>query len=142
MARMPKNQLLDQLFSHFREKPHWSIKVLREKTQQPEVYLKETLQEIATLHRSGEHTGMWELSANFKGDGVGGFLAFIASAKICFCRSRAKLVPVRSQSIHQETSIWTAPRPMKMTRRRMKIWKKFHDARNIGQHIFSHNVYT
>jgi len=72
MARMPKNQLLDQLFSLFRERPHWPIKVLREKTQQPELYLKETLQEIATLHRSGEHTGMWELSANFKGDGVKG----------------------------------------------------------------------
>ncbi|KAF7972440.1 hypothetical protein HWV62_18018 [Athelia sp. TMB] len=72
MARMPKNQLLDQLFSLFREKPLWPIKVLREKTQQPEQYLKETLQEIATLHRSGEHTGMWELSANFKGDGVKG----------------------------------------------------------------------
>lgn len=49
----------------------WPIKVLREKTQQPESYLKETLQEIASLHRSGEHTGMWELNANFKGDGVG-----------------------------------------------------------------------
>lgn len=72
MARMPKNQLLDQLFSLFREKPMWSIKVMREKTQQPEQYLKETLGEIASLHRSGEHTGMWELSSNFKGDGVKG----------------------------------------------------------------------
>jgi len=72
MARMPKNQLLDQLFALFREKPHWSIKVLREKTQQPELYLKETLLEIASLHRSGEHTGMWELNANFKGDGIKG----------------------------------------------------------------------
>lgn len=71
MARIPKNQLLDLLFAHFREKPMWPIKVLREKTQQPESYLKETLQEIASLHRSGEHTGMWELNANFKGDGVG-----------------------------------------------------------------------
>lgn len=67
---MPKNQLLDQLFIHFREKPRWPIKLLRERTQQPESYLKETLQEIASLHRSGEHTGMWELNANFKGEGV------------------------------------------------------------------------
>jgi len=72
MARMPKNQLLDQLFSLFREKPHWPIKTLREKTQQPESFLKETLLEIGTLHRSGEHTGMWELNANFKGDGIKG----------------------------------------------------------------------
>lgn len=72
MARIPKNQLLDQLFSLFREKPRWPVKMLREKTQQPDLYLKETLQEIATLHRSGEHTGLWELSANFKGDGIKG----------------------------------------------------------------------
>jgi len=72
MARMPRNQLLDILFSLFREKEHWSIKPLREKTQQPEVYLKEVLTEIAFLHRSGEHNGTWELMANFKGDGIKG----------------------------------------------------------------------
>jgi hypothetical protein len=44
---------------------------LREKTQQPEVYLKEVLSEIATLHRSGEFNGTWELMPSFKGDGVG-----------------------------------------------------------------------
>jgi len=44
---------------------------VREKTQQPEVYLKEVLSEIATLHRSGEFNGTWELMPSFKGDGVG-----------------------------------------------------------------------
>ena len=43
MARMPRNQLLDQLFALFRETLRWSIRPLREKTQQPEVYLKEVL---------------------------------------------------------------------------------------------------
>jgi len=66
MARMPRNQLLDLLFSHFRATPRWGIKLLREKTQQPEVYLKEVLSEIAVLHRSGEHNGLWELKDNFK----------------------------------------------------------------------------
>lgn len=70
MARMPRNQLLDMLFSLFREREHWSIKPLRERTQQPEVYLKEVLNEIAFLHRSGEHNGTWELMANFKGNDV------------------------------------------------------------------------
>ena len=70
MARMPRNQLLDALFSLFREREQWPIKLLREKTQQPEVYLKEVLSEIATLHRSGEFNGMWELMPSFKGDGV------------------------------------------------------------------------
>ncbi|EAU83402.1 hypothetical protein CC1G_09096 [Coprinopsis cinerea okayama7 len=68
MARMPRNQLLDNLFSLFREQQRWSIKPLRERTQQPEVYLKEVLSDIAFLHRSGEHNGLWELKANFKDD--------------------------------------------------------------------------
>jgi transcription initiation factor TFIIF subunit beta len=70
MARMPRNQLLDALFTLFRERAQWPIKLLREKTQQPEVYLKEVLSEIATLHRSGEFNGTWELMPSFKGDGV------------------------------------------------------------------------
>jgi transcription initiation factor TFIIF subunit beta len=70
MARMPRNQLLDALFALFREREQWPIKLLREKTQQPEAYLKEVLSEIATLHRSGEFNGTWELMPSFKGDGV------------------------------------------------------------------------
>ena len=69
---MPRNQLLDALFTLFREREQWPIKLLREKTQQPEVYLKEVLSEIATLHRSGEFNGTWELMPSFKGDGVRG----------------------------------------------------------------------
>jgi len=72
MARMPRNQLLDLLFSLFREREHWSVKLLRERTQQPEAFLKEVLGEIAFMHRSGEHNGTWELMANFKGDGIKG----------------------------------------------------------------------
>jgi len=70
MARMPRNQLLDQLFALFRETTHWSIRPLREKTQQPEAYLKEVLAEIAFLHKSGEHNGLWELKEVFKDEGV------------------------------------------------------------------------
>jgi len=70
MARMPRNQLLDPLFALFRERGQWPIKLLREKTQQPEVYLKEVLSEIVTLHRSGEFNGTWELMPSFQGDGV------------------------------------------------------------------------
>ena len=70
MARMPRNQLLDQLFSLFRETPRWSIRPLRDKTQQPEVYLKEVLSEIAFLHKAGEYNGLWELKEIFKDEGV------------------------------------------------------------------------
>lgn len=71
MARMPRNQLLDALFALFRDTPRWGIKPLREKTQQPEAYLKEVLSEIAYLHRSGEYNGLWEVKDTFKEEGVG-----------------------------------------------------------------------
>ncbi|KAF9446860.1 hypothetical protein P691DRAFT_732490 [Macrolepiota fuliginosa MF-IS2] len=72
MARIPRNQLLDQLFTHFRETPRWGLRPLRDKTQQPEAYLKEVLSEIAFLHRSGEHNGMWELKENYKDENIKG----------------------------------------------------------------------
>ena len=63
---MPRNQLLDLLFALYREKPRWSAKDLRSRTEQPEAYLKEVLGEIADIHRSGEYNGLYELKANFK----------------------------------------------------------------------------
>jgi transcription initiation factor TFIIF subunit beta len=63
---MPRNELLDHLFAAYREQPRWTLKSLREKTAQPEVWLKENLSDIASLHRSGEFNGLWELKAMFK----------------------------------------------------------------------------
>ncbi|KAF7288158.1 hypothetical protein HMN09_01422300 [Mycena chlorophos] len=66
MARIPRNQLLDLIFGLFREQEHWGIKPLRERTQQPEAYLKEVLSEVAFLNRAGEHASMWELKETYK----------------------------------------------------------------------------
>ncbi|KAH6909338.1 transcription initiation factor IIF, beta subunit [Coprinopsis sp. MPI-PUGE-AT-0042] len=66
MARIPKNELFDMILAFFDEQPRWSLKVLRERCQQPEVYLKEVLAEVALLNRSGEYCGMWELKETFK----------------------------------------------------------------------------
>ena len=63
---MARNELLDRLFSLFREQPRWSSKDLRAQTEQPEAYLKEVLNQIADLHRSGEFNGLYELKPNFK----------------------------------------------------------------------------
>ncbi|KAJ8468384.1 hypothetical protein ONZ45_g17264 [Pleurotus djamor] len=81
MARMPRNQLLDLIFQLFRENERWALRPLRERTQQPEVYLKEVLGEVAMLHRSGEFNGMWELKDNFKDGGVKpeGFMESLAA---------------------------------------------------------------
>ncbi|KAJ8453732.1 hypothetical protein ONZ51_g13432 [Trametes cubensis] len=65
-VRIPRPKLLDMLFSLFEEKLRWPLKMLRERTQQPEAYLKEVLSEIAYPHRVGEHRGAWELSASYR----------------------------------------------------------------------------
>jgi transcription initiation factor TFIIF subunit beta len=70
MARIPRNQLLDLIFQLFRDTPRWGIKPLRERTQQPEVYLKEVLSEVAFLNKTGEYASLWELKDTFKDESV------------------------------------------------------------------------
>jgi transcription initiation factor TFIIF subunit beta len=65
-ARIPKDQLLDMLFSLFAEKQSWSFKDLRLKTEQPAEYLKEVLNMIAFLHRSGDLNGQYSLLENYR----------------------------------------------------------------------------
>ena len=126
MTRMPRNQLLDALFALFREREQWPIKLLREKTQQPEVYLKEVLSEIATLHRSGEFNGTWELMPSFKGDGVGlivvvkscnelTFLPYMHRSRPRVCRSCMRLN--RRTRMHRWMTMMTK-RMTRMTWRR------------------------
>lgn len=64
-ARIPRNELLDMLFDLFEEYPYWSIKGLRGKVQQPEVYLREVLMSIADYHRVGPYASLWSLKAEY-----------------------------------------------------------------------------
>jgi len=118
MARMPRNQLLDNLFTLFQEQSRWGVRVLREKTQQPEAYLKETLSQIAFLHKSGEFNGLWELQENYRSAGVS-----------LYCLPNFEFhIPHRSkQKMFQDlacptTSRWTET--MTTERTKMKTWKK------------------
>jgi transcription initiation factor TFIIF subunit beta len=60
-ARMPQNELLDRLFACFRKYKYWSMKALRAELQQPEAYLRETLEKIAVLAKSGRFATQWSL---------------------------------------------------------------------------------
>jgi transcription initiation factor TFIIF subunit beta len=142
MTRMPRNQLLDALFALFREREQWPIKLLREKTQQPEVYLKEVLSEIASLHRSGEFNGTWELMPSFKGDGVGlvvvvmgcnelTFLLFMHSLRRRACRSYMRLN--RRTRMHRWMTM-TMKRMTRMTWRRS--WNRTLTPRPIYFHLY------
>lgn len=63
---MPQNELLDVLFGLFRQYQYWPFKVLKAKTQQPEAYLKQTLEMIAHLVKSGDYAMTWELKPEAK----------------------------------------------------------------------------
>lgn len=62
---MPRNELMDLLFESFEEYPYWSIKGLRARVEQPEVYLREVLSSVADLHKRGPYTGNWSLRPQY-----------------------------------------------------------------------------
>ncbi|KAH8920603.1 hypothetical protein BT69DRAFT_1283859 [Atractiella rhizophila] len=68
-ARIPRNELLDQLFACFNQREAYTIKELREKLRQPEAWLKEVLSQIAVLSKKGDTTNQWVLKEAFKGLG-------------------------------------------------------------------------
>lgn len=53
-VRIPQDQLLDALDKCFRRYKYWSLKALRQELKQPEAYIKQTLEQIAVLVRSGD----------------------------------------------------------------------------------------
>ncbi|RDA93091.1 hypothetical protein CP533_4114 [Ophiocordyceps camponoti-saundersi (nom. inval.)] len=65
-ARIPKNQLLDLIFDCFRHYQYWSMKALRQKLQQPDSYLRQVLEEVAVLHKSGRFANHYGLSDAYK----------------------------------------------------------------------------
>lgn len=64
--RIPKNELLDKLFHLFEETEFWTLKGLRERTRQPEAYLKEVLDTIAILNKKGPYATKYGLRSEFK----------------------------------------------------------------------------
>lgn len=64
--RMPKKELLDYLFKLFDEYDYWSLKGLKERTKQPEVYLKECLDQVAILVKKGPYALKYTLKTEFK----------------------------------------------------------------------------
>lgn len=58
-ARIPRNELVDQLHMLFDEYMYWPMKSLKQRTRQPEAYLKEVLGDIAHLVKSGPFASCW-----------------------------------------------------------------------------------
>ena len=65
-TRMPQNELLDLIQACFRRYKFWPMKALRAELQQPEAYLKSTLELVATLVRQGPHALTWRIKPEFE----------------------------------------------------------------------------
>lgn len=68
-ARIPKNQLLDMIFECFRQFQYWPMKALRQRTQQPDSYLRQVLEEVAVLNKSGRFANNYQLSDAYRDKG-------------------------------------------------------------------------
>jgi transcription initiation factor TFIIF subunit beta len=58
---MPENELLDRIFQCFQDYKYWSMKTLKKNLEQPETYLRQTLEKVANLHKSGTFANRWSL---------------------------------------------------------------------------------
>lgn len=65
-VRMEKVELLDAIQNCFREYSYWSSKALRNRLHQPEAYIKETLEEIAVLVKSGDFVSTYKLKPDYQ----------------------------------------------------------------------------
>ena len=64
-VRMSQEDLLDALDRCFREYRHWRLGDLRRRLQQPEVYIKQTLESIAVFVRQGDCSMTWKLKPEY-----------------------------------------------------------------------------
>ncbi|KAK4117180.1 hypothetical protein N656DRAFT_773245 [Canariomyces notabilis] len=65
-TRWPENKLLDEIAKCFSQHKYWSIKAFRGSIPQPEAYLRETLDKIAVLHRTGTFANHWSLKPEYQ----------------------------------------------------------------------------
>ncbi len=68
--KMEKTSLRAAIFEEFQTGTHLTFKLLSERLQQPDSWLKENLVEICDLNRRGPNIGSYELKAEFKGVGA------------------------------------------------------------------------
>lgn len=64
-ARIPQGDLRDKIFACFRRFTYWSMKALRAAIPQPEAWLRQNLEEVAVLHKSGRFANQWSLKNEY-----------------------------------------------------------------------------
>ena len=65
-ARIDRSALVRMLLENFKQHRIWGLRDLKAVVQQPEVFIRETLSEIAFMHKHGDFNGKWELKEEYK----------------------------------------------------------------------------
>ncbi|KAK3366919.1 transcription initiation factor IIF, beta subunit-domain-containing protein [Lasiosphaeria ovina] len=65
VARWEEQKLLDRIADCFSQYKYWAIKALRGRIPQPEAFIRQTLEKIALLHRSGPYANTWSLKPGY-----------------------------------------------------------------------------
>ncbi|KAI1113111.1 transcription initiation factor IIF, beta subunit-domain-containing protein [Nemania sp. NC0429] len=65
-ARLPQSELRDRIFQCYDQYAYWSLKAFKQALRQPEAWLRENLEELAVLHKSGRFANYWELKPEYK----------------------------------------------------------------------------
>ena len=60
-VRMEQGELIDRIYQCFRRYRYWSLKALKNELRQPESFIKQTLESIAVLVRSGDFAMNYKL---------------------------------------------------------------------------------
>lgn len=63
---MDRSALMQGLFRLFGEYRFWGLREIKNRINQPEAFLKETLDNIAFMHRNGDAVGKWELKPEYR----------------------------------------------------------------------------
>ncbi|KAI4233456.1 MAG: hypothetical protein L6R40_007053 [Gallowayella cf. fulva] len=65
-ARLPRNELKDLIFGCFKRFKYWAVRTMKKELDQPETYLKEVLEEVAVMARSGFYANHWQLRPEYE----------------------------------------------------------------------------
>lgn len=65
---MEQSALLDAIFNLYttRNYNYWSMKALKHELKQPEAWLRENMEQVAVLHKTGRFANFWELKPEYK----------------------------------------------------------------------------
>ncbi|KAH8675885.1 transcription initiation factor IIF, beta subunit-domain-containing protein [Xylariales sp. PMI_506] len=65
-ARLDQSVLRDAIFACYDEFRYWTMKAFKNRLNQPEAWLRENLEEVAVMHKSGRFANHWELKPEYR----------------------------------------------------------------------------